>query len=118
MTKTLAITMLAAFSTQFGHCQTPAPKAFEVASIKPCEPGTRENPGLHMGMVQFTSPGGRFNATAISVKYLLEWAYGIQAAQHTGGPSWIDSEFYDITAKAAGPATDAEIKLMVQSLLA
>ena len=46
----------------------------------------------HTGMVQFTSPGGRFTARATTVKFLLEWAYGIQPAQHSSGPSWIGTE--------------------------
>ena len=68
-------------------------------------------------MVQFTSPGGRFNAQATSLKFLLEWAYGILPAQHSGGPSWLDNQRYDIVAKAAGNATDAEMKLMVRALM-
>jgi uncharacterized protein (TIGR03435 family) len=102
-----------------GHCQEPprAP-AFEVASITPCPPGTPEPAGEHMGMVQFTSPGGRFRAKATSLKFLLEWAYGILPAQHSAGPTWVGDDRYDIVAKAAGNATDAQMKLMTQTLLA
>ncbi len=69
-------------------------------------------------MAQFTSPGGRFRASATTLKFLLEWAYGIQPSQHSGGPSWIHSDRYDIVAKAEGNATDDQIKMMVQTLLA
>jgi uncharacterized protein (TIGR03435 family) len=102
-----------------GHCQDlgKAP-AFEVASITPCKPDTPEPPGEHAGMVQFTQPGGRFRASATTVKYLMEWAYTIQPSQHSGGPSWMNSDRYDIVAKAEGNATDAQQKLMVQTLLA
>jgi len=72
----------------------------------------------HTGMAQFTSPGGRFRASATTLKFLLEWAYGIQPSQHLGGPSWIGTDRYDIAAKAEGNATDEQIKLMVQTLLA
>jgi uncharacterized protein (TIGR03435 family) len=91
---------------------------FEVASITPCKPGTPENPMLHMDMVQFVYPGGRFATTATSLKYLLEWAYDIQPSQHMGGPAWIDSDVYDIEAKAEGNPSKAEIKKMLQRLLA
>jgi uncharacterized protein (TIGR03435 family) len=105
----------------FGHCHcqdlAKAP-AFEVASVTPCKPGTPEPPGEHMGMVQFTYPGGRFRASATTLKFLMEWAYNLQPSQHSGGPSWIESERYDIVAKAEGNATDAQQKLMVQTLLA
>jgi uncharacterized protein (TIGR03435 family) len=108
-----------ALSLHHGHCQSVASlPAFEVASITPCKPGTPEPPGEHAGMVQFTYPGGRFDAKATTVKFLLEWAYGILPAQHTGGPSWIESTRYDIVAKAEGNATDAQMKQMAQTLLA
>jgi Protein of unknown function (DUF3738). len=69
-------------------------------------------------MAQFTSPGGRFRASATTLKFLLEWAYGIQPSQHSGGPSWINSDRYEIVAKADGNATDEEMRLMAQALLA
>ena len=69
-------------------------------------------------MVQFTYPGGRFNARATTLKFLLEWAYGIQPSQHSGGPSWMDTDRYDIVAKAEGNASDDQMKLMTQALLA
>ncbi len=104
-----------------GYCrcqdaaQTPA---FEVASITPCKPGTPEPPGEHMGMVQFTAPGGRFRASATTLKFLMEWAYTIQPSQHSAGPSWMDTDRYDVVAKAEGNPTDEQQKRMVQALLA
>ena len=119
MTKTLILAALAAVSLQHGHCQDLAkPLAFEVASITPCPPGTPAPPMEHNGTAEFTSPGGRFRASATSVKFLLEWAYGIQPSQHSDGPSWIGTDRYDIVAKAEGNPTDAQMKLMVQTLLA
>ena len=92
--------------------------AFEVASITPCKPGTPEPMAEHMGMLQFTAPGGRFRASAIDLKYLMEWAYSIQPSQHSGGPSWLGTDRYDIVAKAEGNATDEQHKLMLRTLLA
>jgi uncharacterized protein (TIGR03435 family) len=119
MTRTLTLATLLALSLNPGRGQdlTKAP-AFEVASITPCKPGTPAPPGEHAGMVQFTSPGGRFKASATTLKFLLEWAYGIQPSQHSGGPSWIDVDRYDIAAKAEGNPTDNQMKLMTQTLLA
>ena len=68
-------------------------------------------------MFTFTFPGGRFTARATTVKLLIEWAYGIMPWQHSSGPSWLDDDRYDVIAKAAGNATDAEIKRMLQTLL-
>jgi uncharacterized protein (TIGR03435 family) len=101
------------------HSQDPAnAPAFEVASITPCKPGTPEPPGEHMGMVQFTQPGGRFVAKATDLKFLVEWAYGILPAQHSDGPAWMANERYDIVAKAEGNASDAQMKRMMQTLIA
>jgi uncharacterized protein (TIGR03435 family) len=72
----------------------------------------------HAGMVQFTSPGGRFRANATTLQFLLEWAYGIQPSQHSAGPSWIGTDRYDVVAKAEGNANDDQMKRMLQTLLA
>ena len=72
----------------------------------------------HTWRAQFTSPGGRFRASATTVKVLLEWAYAIQPSEHSGGPSWIADACYDVVAKAEGNATDDQIKLMLRTLLA
>jgi uncharacterized protein (TIGR03435 family) len=119
MTRIFLLTALFALALHDCHCQDLAnAPAFEVASITPCKPGTPAPPGEHAGMVQFTYPGGRFTAQATTVKFLLEWAYGILPAQHSGGPGWMDSDRYDIVAKAPGNATDREMKVMAQTLLA
>jgi uncharacterized protein (TIGR03435 family) len=119
MIRTLTFTALLALALHDCHCQDLAKApAFEIASITPCKPGTPEPPGEHAGMVQFTYPGGRFTAEATTVKYLLEWAYGILPAQHSGGPSWMETDRYNIVAKAQGNATEREMKLMAQTLLA
>jgi uncharacterized protein (TIGR03435 family) len=113
MIRTLALATL--LSLPVGYAQD---LAFEVASVTPCKPGTPEPPGEHAGMVQFTQPGGRFRASATTLKFLLEWAYDIQPQQHSDGPSWLGTERYDIVAKAEGNATDDQQKKMVQALLA
>jgi uncharacterized protein (TIGR03435 family) len=119
MNKVLALSILLGLSVHSAHCQDVAKgPSFEVASITPCKPGTPEPPGEHAGMVRFIYPGGNFNAKATTVKYLFEWAYGILPAQHTGDPSWMDSERYDIVAKAEGNPSDPQMKMMARTLLA
>src|SRR5580692_1900321 len=98
-----------------GTAQT---KAFEVVSITPCPPGTPAPPGEDHMMVQFTAPGGRFTAKATTVKMLLEWSYDLLPSQHAGGPGWMENDRFDVIAKAAGNATDDEMKAMVKTLLA
>jgi uncharacterized protein (TIGR03435 family) len=88
------------------------PLAFEVASIKPNKSG--DDP-------QSTrlQPGGGFSATNVSVRFLIRVSYGrFQEALVSGGPSWLDTDRYDIVAKGDGPASPPQINLMIRTLLA
>ena len=90
--------------------QPPAP-AFEVASIK-------ANHSADRRMMMDIAPGGRVNVTNLNLKQLILFAYQIKDSQLSGASGWIDSDQYDITAKAEGPATPDELRLMMQTLLA
>ena len=66
------------------------------------------------------SPNGRFTATNVTLVDLIVRAYPTRRIQMQGGPDWIDSDRFDISAKA--DTTDSEIKLeewnlMIQALL-
>jgi uncharacterized protein (TIGR03435 family) len=106
-------------SIDHGHCEEigKAP-AFEVASITPCEPDAPAPSMEHAGLAEFVYPGGRINARCTTLKFLVEWAYGIQPAQHSDGPGWIGADRYNIAAKAEGAASEAQMKLMMRTLLA
>jgi uncharacterized protein (TIGR03435 family) len=58
----------------------------------------------------------------VSLKMLIQAAYdlrGLDAGQRiSGGPGWLDSARYDVEAEAAEPVPEAELKRMLQSLLA
>jgi uncharacterized protein (TIGR03435 family) len=75
--------------------KTDGPK-FEVASIKPAKPGAR-------GTYISNKPGGRFTVMNMSTKDLIILAYSIQPFQLSGGPSWLNSDRYDIEAKPEHP---------------
>ena len=101
-------------------CQRPAAAkvpALEVASIKP------EKSGTDMTMLRTTPVG--FNASNISLKALIQQAYGVEDNQILGAPSWLGSARYDIEAKVSSSDTDAlhdlspdRRRLMLQPLLA
>src|SRR5438874_7720365 len=91
--------------------QTVARPEFEVASIKPAAPDAR-------GMFIRTAPGGRINVTNMTLKELIVIAYRIQPYQISGGPPWLDSAHYDITAKPETTPKQDELSLMLQALLA
>ena len=92
--------------------QPSPPRAeFEVAVIKPARAGVSAN---------FTeiAPGGeRLTATNTTLKLLIMTAYGVTDRQVSGGPNWVNSEYYDIEAKAQHPAGREQILQMLQALL-
>jgi bla regulator protein blaR1 len=87
---------------------------FEAASIKPSAP-------MGMGMVKVgvqMLPGGRVSMSGVTAKFLIQQAYGVREFQIIGGPDWLGSDRYDITAKPEGAATPEQVKVMMQGLLA
>jgi uncharacterized protein (TIGR03435 family) len=92
-----------------------AKPSFEVATIKPSSPEAR-------GSSILVGRGGTnlFTTTNSSLAELITFAYEIHPRQLTGGPSWLESERYDITAKpdTAGRPSLKQLKDMVQKLLA
>lgn len=92
--------------------QTAPPPAFEVASVGPVR---QEDQGNGYRNVE-TSPD-TLRMRTVSLTAMIEWAYGIQTPQ-ISGPNWLDSQSYDVFAKAGRPVTDAEMHRMLQTLLA
>jgi uncharacterized protein (TIGR03435 family) len=91
--------------------QPAAPRPeFEVASIKTGPPGAR-------GWAIVPFPGGRLQGKNVSLKRLIAMAYSVTDNQVFGDVNWLTSEGFDFEAKASGPATVPELRLMVQSLL-
>jgi uncharacterized protein (TIGR03435 family) len=97
--------------------QTPA--AFDAASIRPSAPApqTREVMKRIFGRETIqTSPDGITMRNA-SLKNMTRWAYHVTEYQVIG-PNWIDNERYDITAKSGKKVSEAELRQMMQTLLA
>src|SRR6476469_99922 len=74
--------------------------AFEVASIRPSEPGGRGFSG-NRETIQ-TGPAG-VTLRRVSLRVCVAWANKVKEFQ-VNGPDWINQERYDIVANAAGPA--------------
>src|SRR5262245_17633238 len=84
--------------------------AFEVASVRPS--------GITAGSWVRFLPGGRLSA-ASWLKQLIQIAYGVEDYQVSGGPSWLNSQWYEIEAKAANASENRnEMRAMLRSLLA
>jgi uncharacterized protein (TIGR03435 family) len=85
--------------------------SFEVASIRPNDSGSRSsNTSINSS--------GRFSATNVTVKTLMIVAYKLQDYQIIGGPAWMDSDRFDIAAKAEDKANAEQVAEMIKSLLA
>jgi uncharacterized protein (TIGR03435 family) len=96
----------------FPHAMVGQQPAFAVASIRP---SAAEVKFEHDGSTE-TTPD-TLHMQDVSVETCIKWAYGVQESQ-ISGPDWIDSDKFDIIAKADGPATEPQMKLMLQALLA
>jgi len=93
--------------------QGQAPAEFEVASVRP-------NTANDRIVTIDVGPGGRFAARGYTLVLLMQRAYGVMDWNVTGGPGWIRTDRYDVSAKAgvAENLTEAQLRPMLQRLLA
>jgi uncharacterized protein (TIGR03435 family) len=86
---------------------------FEVATIKPSDP---DLPG---GKIWGTD-GRRLQTRNSHLKWLIQWAYGIQGSQIVEAPDWSESFRFDVMGEIEGTkvASDPEWRIAMQKLLA
>jgi uncharacterized protein (TIGR03435 family) len=94
--------------------QSPPPAgsspSFDVASVKPNDSGSGASSGrTGRGSVTFVNQSGRM---------LIVNAYGLRPNRVIGGPSWLDSERFDVNARAPENTPDNQLALMLRTLLA
>ena len=103
--------ILCAATATFG--QSAEVPSFDVASVKVSQPaaagerGRRDNIQVSPGTVTLRN---------VTLKACIRWAYHVTEYQ-VSGPAWLDSERYEIAGKAAGPAGEEQLRLMMQTLL-
>ena len=85
-------------------------QSFDVVSIKPTPPGVRS---IAIG----TKPG-RFLAKGATLSFLLQYGYNLQEFEIMGGPSWIQSDRFDIEGKFDGEDIPARMIPMLREVLA
>jgi uncharacterized protein (TIGR03435 family) len=88
-----------------------AAPAFEVVSVKPNKGGS-----LSSGLPFL--PNGGFNGTNVALKSVIAIAYEVRAFQVEGGPDWLNSERFDIVARAPEGTPDGQRPAMLRTLLA
>ncbi|MGA2251826.1 MAG: TIGR03435 family protein [Terracidiphilus sp.] len=105
--------LAAAAANAAAFCQTPYPAArpeFEVASIR-----LHANAGDKSYVQAFQ---GKLVMTDFSLKQLVLFAYGVPNNQVSGVQAWMDSNHYDIQAKADGNSSVKQVEgPMLQALL-
>ncbi len=89
--------------------QAPKP-TFEVASVKTNISGSG---GWSAGIQK----GGAYLATNAPLLTIVAVAYDLPLYRIAGGPDWIRVARFDVNAKAAGDVPNAQVRLMLQSLL-
>jgi uncharacterized protein (TIGR03435 family) len=97
---------------QAPHTDAPAP-SFVVISIKPTAPDARG------GRSYLGIPASQFVARNQTLNGLIAAAYNLTLQQVSGGPTWVDSDPYDILADPLGaltPTRDEQMS-MLQTIL-
>ena len=81
---------------------------FEVASIKANRTDS--------GGASFSFQNGKVIATNLSLLSLLQRAYDLGTSRVIG-PSWLDSDRYDVTAKSQAGTSESDLRAMLQTFL-
>jgi uncharacterized protein (TIGR03435 family) len=88
----------------------PATMRFEVASVRQNRSGSTA--------ASSTSGKDRLSATNQTARALIAQAYGVRRERMIGGPAWLDTDRFDIVARAPENTPDSQIALMLRALLA
>jgi uncharacterized protein (TIGR03435 family) len=109
----LAVAALAVvvFPVALEIARAQAPLSFEVASVKPASPDQRSRDFR-------TYPGGRLSFTNVPLGQIILEAFSIKHYQLSGGPRWLDTDAFNIDAKAEGDPTREQMMAMLRTLLA
>jgi uncharacterized protein (TIGR03435 family) len=97
-----------------------APKnpVFEAADVRlrPVDPfmSARAESFMSGGLI----PNGKYELHRANMTDLIRVAYGIQDYEVYGGPAWLETDHYEVVAKAPPGSKPDDLKLMLQALLA
>ncbi len=89
----------------------PSDLRFEVASLKPSHADPRNY------WVRPAAGGERYEAVNSPVRLMLQVAFRIRPDQIAGIPGWLDSQGFDMQAKAERPSSADELHVMLVNLL-
>lgn len=89
----------------------PAKLSFDVADVQIAKDATQGPSGDFL-------PGGRVQLRNVTMKQMITAAYKLQQDMVEEGPAWLDSDRFDIVAKADPKSSIDTLRLMLQTLLA
>jgi len=107
-----AVASLAVCALSAAYGQSPVAQRFEVASVKPA--GADQGNGSTGGQ----SGRGRLTMSNVTLKRCIMGAFGVGPNLIVGGPDWLNSDRFEIVAKAEQPVGDSVLMAMLQTLLA
>ncbi len=85
--------------------------AFDVVSVKPVSPDDRRG-------IDFRFYPDRFVATLLTLEQLICQAYDIQPRELSGGPDWMRTDRFNVTATTGSEVPRERMRLMIQTMLA
>src|SRR5688500_6658821 len=106
-----AVVSLAAYARPAGQGAGTA-AAFEVASVKVSR---SSQPG---GIEDYIPAAGQVRIVNQTLRQMIRAAYGFEINRVLGGPDWIDSERFDVQARAASAVSRDQLMSMARALLA
>jgi len=89
--------------------QAPSSPTFDVVSIKPNRAGTAGG---------FSGSGGRWTMINIPIGSLIRTAYTSVTGELLRAPAWVESDPYDVDARAEVEPTPEQERMMLRALLA
>jgi uncharacterized protein (TIGR03435 family) len=92
----------------------PGRLTFEVFSIKPTNPGARRE----FNGIKPKAAGQGYDAVGATVRLMISLMYRMPIQKVTGGPGWLDSDLWDVEAKADKQYNLDDLHTMFQNLLA
>lgn len=105
-TRTLVVCLVA--PCLFAEAQESQP-VFELADVRASASSTESN--MRGGFIR----GGRYKLRNATMVDLIGTAWGVDPDKVVGGPSWLDTDRFDVIAKAPANTTPEWLRLMLQA---
>ena len=108
----LASCMLIAYG-RFAGAQDAVPSVRPQVEVAAIRRNVDASPAKNVGI----APGGRLTVKNLPVRFMIRFAYNVQDFQVSGGPSWMNTDAYDINAKVSENAGLQQARPFLQTLL-